>query len=98
MRALVTGAAGFVGAHLLRLMRERGLAFRDAYREIGTHLERLKSPDHDAVVRARTHLGSTGNLGLKALIERLASAQREWAERKDALEAVWNRLLEGGGK
>src|SRR4051812_44929643 len=57
-----------------RLVREQGMAFRDAYVQVGKNLAALASPDHDAVVRSRTHAGSTGNLGLAKLGERIEAA------------------------
>ncbi|MBA2481899.1 MAG: argininosuccinate lyase [Planctomycetes bacterium] len=76
-----------------RLVREQGMAFRDAYRQVGNDLSQLQAPDHDRVVRSRTHLGSTGNLGLVQLGERIAAADRAWSTRGDRLEATWQRLL-----
>ncbi len=76
-----------------RLVRDKGMAFRDAYVQVGKELGKLTTPDHDAVVRSRTHLGSTGNLGLAPLGERIAATQRDWSSRLTALETVWNQLL-----
>jgi argininosuccinate lyase len=76
-----------------RLVREQGMPFRDAYRAVGAQLARVAVPDHERTVRARTHLGSTGNLGLPALGERLAAERRAWAGRQDDLRAVCARLL-----
>ncbi len=76
-----------------RLMREQGLPFRDAYVQVGKNLASLTSPDHDATVRARTHLGSTGNLGLPALVAEAAAAEADWSARRDRLHAAWSALL-----
>jgi argininosuccinate lyase len=76
-----------------RLVREQGMPFRDAYVQVGKDLGKLSAPDHDRVVRSRTHAGSTGNLGLMQLGERIAAAQRDWSSRLDRLEATWQRLL-----
>jgi argininosuccinate lyase len=78
-----------------RLVREQGMAFRDAYKEVGRNLDRVKTPDHDAVLRARTHAGSTGNLGLPALGERIAALGAQWRGRREALDLVWQGLLTG---
>ncbi len=76
-----------------RLVRERGIPFRDAYREVGNRLDRLGTPDHEAVVRSRTHAGSTGNLGLER-IEQAASAMRaRWSKRHAELSRAWDALL-----
>jgi len=78
-----------------RLVRDHGMAFRDAYVQVGKNLAALATPDHDAVVRARTHLGSTGNLGLDGLDARRAEAATAWTTRATALHAGWSRLLGG---
>jgi hypothetical protein len=71
------------------------MAFRDAYQQVGRSLDRVAIPDHDGTVRARTHAGSTGNLGLPALADRLAAARRSWDARLAASDAMAQRLLEG---
>jgi len=76
-----------------RLVREEGLPFRDAYRRVGRELDRLEAPDHEAVIRARTHAGSTGHLGLPAMAGRLAEERSGWQERQAAFQASWNSLL-----
>jgi argininosuccinate lyase len=78
-----------------RLVREQGLTFRDAYVQVGRNLGAVAIPDHDAVVRSRTHAGSTGNLGLDALAAEAAAAATAWAARRGALESCWERLLAG---
>ncbi|MCK6490678.1 MAG: argininosuccinate lyase [Planctomycetes bacterium] len=78
-----------------RLVREQGLTFRDAYVQVGRNLGAVAIPDHDAVVRARTHAGSTGNLGLDALDAEAAAAATAWEARQGALESCWERLLAG---
>ena len=76
-----------------RLVREEGLPFRDAYVRVGNHLAALASPDHDAVVRGRTHAGSTGNLGLDGLDREAAAARADWTGRSYQLLAGWDKLL-----
>ncbi len=51
----------------------QGMPFRDAYREIGLNLDKLKAMDPDEVIRKKTHTGATGNL-------RLDKAQQAHAE------------------
>ncbi|MBN8526447.1 MAG: argininosuccinate lyase [Planctomycetes bacterium] len=76
-----------------RLMREQGIPFRDAYRSVGCSLDRLENPDHDAVVRSRTHAGSTGNLGLAQLADRLDREGAAWIARRKVFEDAWAGLL-----
>ncbi len=78
-----------------RLVVEKGMAFRDAYQQVGRDLASVRVPDHDGTVRARTHAGSTGNLGLPALAARLAAAQRGWESRDAAFTAMAEGLLSG---
>ena len=76
-----------------RLMREKGMTFRDAYVEIGRHLDRLTTPDHDGTVRNRTHAGSTGALGLAGLTARRDTALTHYEETERALLTTWEALL-----
>jgi argininosuccinate lyase len=76
-----------------RLMREQGIPFRDAYRTVGCSLDRLQDPDHDAVVRSRTHAGSTGNLGLDQLGDRVDREGAAWIARRKVFEDAWANLL-----
>ena len=80
-----------------RLVREQGMAFRDAYRAVGAQLGQLAAGNHERTLRERTHLGSTGNLGLPALRERLESERRAWAGRQDGMATVAARLRAGAG-
>lgn len=48
-----------------------GVPFRDAYREVGSNLDTIKNYDIDTNLQSKTHLGSTGNLGLEIMTERL---------------------------
>lgn len=47
----------------------KGWSFRDAYREVGTHLERLAARDAKSAILGRSSTGTTGNLGLDRLKE-----------------------------
>jgi argininosuccinate lyase len=76
-----------------RLMREQGIPFRDAYRTVGCALDQLANPDHDAVVRARSHAGSTGNLGLAQLGERIEREGAAWVARRAHFEGAWAAML-----
>ena len=42
-----------------------GESFRNAYKEVGLHLERLKQYDPDEAIAARTYTGTSGCLNLK---------------------------------
>jgi argininosuccinate lyase len=76
-----------------RLVREQGMAFRDAYVAVGRNLAALTTPNHDGTVRQRTHHGSTGNLGLASLHERRAAASTTYDNAERQLLAHWDELL-----
>ncbi|HUZ17004.1 MAG TPA: argininosuccinate lyase [Spirochaetia bacterium] len=69
----------------------KGTSFRDAYREVGLHLDRLAKRDATASIALRTSSGTSGNLG----IERLEANAREWSERAEAERARVDRALAG---
>jgi len=77
-----------------RLVREEGIPFREAYIRVGKDLSAVATPDHDAVVRDRTHGGSTGKLGLDALAGEVEQTLARWTERQTGLMGTWDRLLE----
>ncbi|PAP78587.1 argininosuccinate lyase [Rubrivirga marina] len=53
---------------------EAGTPFRDAYREVGTHLDRLDVPTEADALAAYTSSGTPGNVDVGALRQRLAEA------------------------
>jgi len=79
---------------------QAGMAFRDAYREVGLHLEELKARSPEASLASRTHLGGTGNLGLDLAQLRLQDAEKKlfsrMAEIHSALSTLAGFPLPGG--
>ncbi len=76
-----------------RLVREKGMTFRDAYVQVGKNLDRIQTPDHEGAIRSRTHLGSTGNLGLDGLDQRRRATLDQWENTEKVLTATWDALL-----
>ncbi len=72
----------FAADEALRMVTEEGVPFRDAYKKVGLNLDKLKSIDPVANIKAKSHLGAPGNLGL----DRLAAAlsDRETAVKTEA--------------
>jgi len=72
-----------------------GLPLRQAYRKVKTHLDRLELPDAERALKARTHLGGPGNVGLDALVQRVGQLEKAWGARSkrcsDALEKLIRR-------
>ena len=63
----------FATAEALRRVRA-GVAFRDAYRDVGTHLDDLTVPTPDDALAAYTSSGTPGNVDLPALRQRVREA------------------------
>ena len=73
-----------------------GVPFRDAYREVGTSLEKLSSMDPVEAIGRRTSTGTPGNLRLdipKAALEREAG----WLSELESLKRERIRRLAGPG-
>ncbi|MGE5558863.1 MAG: argininosuccinate lyase [Bacillota bacterium] len=65
----------------------KGMPFRDAYKEIGLHLDRLQSMDPVKTIRKKTHTGATGNLGLD-------KAERKTTELKQFISGETSKIEE----
>lgn len=52
-------------------MALNGVAFRDAYQQVATHLDDVNLSDPVANILAKTHLGATGNLGLDKILAQI---------------------------
>ncbi len=63
-------ATDVVNRHVLQ-----GNSFRDAYQEVKRNLEAVTVEDPLENIKSKTHLGATGNLGLKQLENRLRNWQ-----------------------
>lgn len=70
-----------------RLVMERGMPFRDAYRTIAKIADDLPPSDPDAALHERTHLGASGNLGLAHL--------KQWADGERAVVQQWESAFAG---
>jgi argininosuccinate lyase len=76
-----------------QLVMEKGIPFRDAYIQVGQHIDEVQAPDHDATVRNRTHTGSTGNLRLPELLAAIREERAHWQGLQDRLHSTWDHLL-----
>jgi len=84
----------FATDRVLDLVKE-GVPFRDAYKRVAAELDRVEMPDPVENIRAKTHLGATGNLGLDLARERIG-AERDWAAAaRQRWETALARLIEG---
>jgi argininosuccinate lyase len=60
------GCPGLFAAHKAFEKVKEGMTFRDAYREIGSNIDKIKVTEKDVNrwLKMSTHQGGTGNLGL----------------------------------
>jgi argininosuccinate lyase len=68
----------FATDRVLKLVQQ-GVPFRDAYQEVAKNPDQVLVEDPIANIASKTHLGATGNLGIKGNIQRIQEYQR-WAE------------------
>jgi len=73
----------------------QGMPFRDAYRQVATSLERLDDMDPHALLMARTHQGTSGDLRLEGSAAAIEQRRAAVAEREAQLAAITSGLLEG---
>ena len=85
----------FATDRALELVQE-GVPFRDAYRRVAKELDKLAERDPREAIRARTHQGSTGNLGLD-VARRRRDEHHKWAQsERRKTEKAWQALLPAG--
>ncbi|TVR12143.1 MAG: argininosuccinate lyase [Planctomycetota bacterium] len=77
-----------------RLVREQGMSFREAYIQVGRNLDAVTVPkDHAALLRERSHAGSTGCLGLQRLLTQAHTIAYDWQHRRQQMHSRWQALL-----
>jgi argininosuccinate lyase len=69
-----------------------GKPFRDAYLEVGLHLDQLKNRDPKKTIADRTHTGAAGNLGLDALRADLEARRKAYAADRGRVEKAFTSL------
>jgi argininosuccinate lyase len=93
----------FAADRAYEMVVKDNMPFRDAYRVVGAEV--LAQLDSGAPLpvesqqqlvgrlKARNHLGGSGNLGLDEDRQRLAQAQAAWLQRTDAFKAAIQQLI-----
>jgi len=84
--------AVFAADEAMKLV-QKGIPFREAYRQVAAELEKLAAQDPKENILAKTHVGAPGNLGLDKLEEQLASARKKLQAESSRLEKVKGNLL-----
>ena len=74
---------------------KQGMSFRDAYREVGSHLDQLPEFDVYENLKAKKHLGATGNLGLERFESRLEKEISDTALWSNQIKEIEKNLLGG---
>jgi argininosuccinate lyase len=74
---------------------EQGVPFRDAYRQIGTHLEEVAAMDPVEQLKKRTHQGTAGDLRLDESQARITAFQQAADTDQKAFAEMADRLLKG---
>jgi argininosuccinate lyase len=74
---------------------EQGVPFRDAYRQIGTHLEEVAAMDPDEQLKKRTHQGTAGDLRLEVSQERINAFKAAADAQQEAFTQMADDLLTG---
>jgi len=91
LRASLPREAFAVDAMLERV--KAGTPMRQAYREVKAALDAIDAPDVAEALRARDHLGGTGNLGLDQLAERIETERNAWRAREAHLQERLTALV-----
>ncbi len=73
---------------------QRGVPFRDAYRQVGASLQDLPPADPRESLSKRTHLGASGNLGLAALTDAIGAEQERVSGQIEKLNASFRNLFD----
>ncbi len=70
-----------------------GMSFRDAYKEVGLNLDKLGNQEPDASIGSRTYPGTTGNLALSQVRDRLNLILDLTSKREDHISSALSRLM-----
>jgi argininosuccinate lyase len=82
----------FATDRALELVKQ-GIPFRDAYKEVGLHLDKLKTMNPDKIIKAKTATGNTGNLGSEKAEEELARKKKLYADQRAKVDEAVCKLL-----
>ncbi len=72
---------------------KKGMPFRDAYKQVGLHLDKLESYDPGLIIKAKTSSGNTGNLGAEITERILQRKTKDYAAENARINEVLERLL-----
>ena len=70
-----------------------GRSFRDAYRDVGTNLNSIKSMNPENGIKTRTSTGTAGNLRLDKLKDFLTALKKDVSNREKRVQTSLKKLL-----
>ncbi len=72
---------------------KNGVPFRDAYKQIGQNLDKIKGIDPAENIKAKSHIGSTGNLQLEEYSEEIDELTDFWKQKCKEFEEILTKLM-----
>jgi len=82
-------------AHATYLLVQKGIPFRQAYRKVGSSLNKIPIPDPIKTIKLSDHLGGTGNLGLSNLSKNLKGERSWWSGESNKFHKALKSLIGG---
>ncbi|MBW2980045.1 argininosuccinate lyase [Candidatus Woesearchaeota archaeon] len=71
-----------------------GTPFRDAYKKVAANIDKLKAMDPVKTIKGRKHIGSTGNLGLDKIKNKLNSEKKALDKENSSFESKLKKLVQ----
>ncbi|NTU73044.1 argininosuccinate lyase [Candidatus Roizmanbacteria bacterium] len=71
---------------------QKGVPFREAYQQIGLHLDELQKCDADEMLKKSTHLGGTGNLLIDKRLQELEKERAQYVAEHRRFTNAMNAL------
>lgn len=72
---------------------EKGIAFRDAYKQVANDLQTVKSLDPVENILMKKHIGATGNLQLHLATEQMETYAKWLQKEQDSWEETVNKII-----
>lgn len=82
----------FATHHAYRLIQQKDISFREAYKHVGAHLDEIPEYNPAAVLEQMTSLGSPGNLQLDELNDAVKRQKLVWHKARQNLTKTFKRL------
>ena len=87
-----------LAAHKAVELTQKGVAFRDAYHQVATHLQEIKPKKAKFYLKHNTNLGDTGNLQIHNFKEKLNIVKQILEQKSSYFETSLENLLQKGGE